>query len=119
MEHDVFPETDRISRYRQIVKDVIRNHARFQPAYGEVEVETVFDEASDHYELRYTGWDGNHRIHGAVLHIDIRDGKVWIQHDGTEEGVAEEFVVAGVPRDQVVLGFQPPGLRKYTEYAAA
>ena len=110
---------DRTTHYRQIVKEVIRNHARFQPSYGEVEVETIFDEASDHYELCYTGWDGYHRIHGTVLHIDIRHGKVWIQHDGTEEGVAEEFVMAGVPRDHIVLGFQPPNLRKHTEYAAA
>ena len=39
-----------------------------------------------HYELMYAGWNGPYRIHGSVLHVDIRNGKVWIQHDGTEEG---------------------------------
>lgn len=110
---------DRTAHYRQIVKEVIRNHARFQPSYGDVEVETVFDETSDHYALCYTGWDGYHRIHGTILHIDIRNDKVWIQHDGTEDGVAEELVNAGIARNEIVLGFQPPKLRQYTEYAVA
>ena len=49
----------------------------------------------------------------------IRNGKIWIQHDGTQEGVAEELVTAGIPRQQIVLGFHPPKLRKHTEYAPA
>lgn len=82
-------------------------------------VEAICDEANDHYALMYSGWIGWERIHGAILHIDIRADKVWIEHDGTEDGVAEELVTAGIPRDHIVLGFQPPAMRKYTEYALA
>jgi hypothetical protein len=39
------------------------------------------------------GWDGPRRVHGVLLHIDIIGNKVWIQHDGTSPGVAEELVV--------------------------
>ena len=45
--------------------------------------------------------------------------KVWIQHDGTEEGIAEELVTAGIPRDRIVLAFKPPEMRPYTEFADA
>ena len=110
---------DQVVTYRQIIKDLISRYAQIKPAYGEIEIETIFDEVNDHYELMYTGWDEHRRIHGSVLHIDIRNGKVWIQHDGIEGGVAEELVEAGIPREQVVLGFQPPQVRPYTEYAAA
>ena len=110
---------DRVDTYRQIIKSLISHYAQIKPAKGEIEIETIFDEANDHYEMMYTGWDGNWRIHGSVLHLDIRNGKVWIQHDGIEGGVAEELVAAGIPRDQIVLGFQPPKARQYTEYAAA
>jgi hypothetical protein len=34
----------------------------------------IFDETNDHYELMYAGWNGPYRIHGSVLHIDIRQG---------------------------------------------
>ncbi|MBM3237749.1 XisI protein [Candidatus Poribacteria bacterium] len=53
------------------------------------------------------------------LAIDIQDSKVWIQHDGTESGIAPELVEAGIPEDKIVLGFHAPDVRKYTEYAVA
>jgi hypothetical protein len=52
-----------------------------------------------------------------VIHIDLRDGKVWIQHDGTEDGVAGELVEAGIPRDRIVLAFHHPSKRKYSDFA--
>ena len=79
----------------------------------------IIDEAQDHYELIYSGWNGPYRIHGSVLHLDIRDGKVWIQHDGTEEGVAEKLVSAGIPRECIVLAFKAPEIRPHTGFASA
>jgi hypothetical protein len=110
---------DRVVRYRQIIKELITRYAQIKPAYGEIDIEAIFDEANDHYELMYTGWDEHRRVHGSVLHLDIRNGKVWIQHDGIEGGIAEELIEAGIPREHVVLGFQPPEIRPYTEYATA
>ncbi len=108
---------DTLATYRTIIKEVIRHYAQYTPSHGQVQVETVFDEANDHYELMHVGWSGHYRIHGSVLHIDIRDGKVWIQHDGTEDGIAEELVQAGIPRSDIVLGFKPPHVRPLTDYA--
>lgn len=109
---------DRVTEYRRIVRDLIREYAKYTPAVGDVQIEVVFDESNDHYELIHAGWNGPYRIHGSVLHIDIRGGKIWIQHDGIEDGVAEELVKAGVPRDHIVLAFKPPDVRKFTDYAA-
>ena len=83
---------DQNARYGEIVKAIINEYAVFKPSYGDVEVETVFDEAGGHYELVYAGWNGHRRIHGSVIHVDVREGKAWIQHDGTEEGIAERLV---------------------------
>lgn len=110
---------DDLELYRQIIRDLIRSYAEFQPARGDVQIEAVFDESNDHYELIYSGWNGAYRIHGSVLHLDIREGKVWVQQDGTEEGIAEQLVKAGIPRDRIVLAFKPPDLRAHTDFAAA
>jgi len=110
---------DTLNQYRQIIRNLIEHYAQFVPARGEVQIEKIFDEANDHYELIYAGWNDIYRIHGSVLHLDIRDGKVWIQHDGTEDGIAEELVTAGIPREQIVLGFKHPELRPHTDFAAA
>jgi len=109
---------DTVSEYRRIIRDLILGYAQFKPSVGDVQIESIFDESNDHYELIYAGWNGPYRIHGSVLHLDIRNGKVWIQHDGTEEGVAEELVKAGIPRDHIVLAFKPLDVRKLTDYAA-
>jgi hypothetical protein len=42
---------------------------------------------------------------------------VWIQHDGTEDGIANELLQAGIPHEHIVLGFHPPDQRKYTPFA--
>lgn len=65
------------------------------------------------------GWDGTQRVHAPLLHVDIMDGKLWIQHDGTEAGIASEFVAEGVPRASLVLAFKHPSRRKYGDPAAA
>src|SRR5262245_14190759 len=98
---------DPLTRYRQIVRDLIQEYARYKPSHGQIETEAVVDPEKDHYELLHVGWDGQRRVHGSVIHIDIIDGKVWIQHDGTSPGVALELVEAGIPREHIVLGFRP------------
>jgi len=108
-----------LKEYRTIIKNLIQNYAQYPPSRGDVQIEVIFDEGNDHYELIYAGWNGPYRIHGSVLHVDIRNGKVWIQHDGTEDGIAEELVAAGIPRDQIVLGFKSPDIRPHTDYAVA
>ena len=77
---------DNVTRYRHIIRELIQQYAQHRPACGEVQIEVIFDETNDHYELMYAGWNGPYRIHGSVLHIDIRQEKVWIQYDGTEDG---------------------------------
>lgn len=108
-----------LDRYRQIIRDIIQEYAQYKPSRGDVQVEVIFDAGNDHYELIYAGWNGNYRIHGSVVHIDIRDAKVWIQYDGTEDGVADELVRRGIPHERIVLAFKHPEVRQYTDFAVA
>jgi hypothetical protein len=94
-------------------------YAKIPYAYGQITTETVFDRVNDHYLLVNVGWDRDRRVHGCLVHIDLINGKVWIQRDGTEEGIASELETAGIPKDHIVLGFRPPEVRQYTEYAMA
>jgi hypothetical protein len=63
------------------------------------------------------GWHEHRRIRGTVLHIDIKNGKIWIQHDGTERGVANDSVEWGVPKEDIVLAFHAPYRRQFTGFA--
>ena len=106
-----------INEYRKIIREVLTEYADLPR--GNFQSETIVDEKTDRYLLMVQGWQNVKRIHQCVAHIEIIDGKIWIQHDGTEPGVATELVEAGVSRDQIVLAWQHPFNRQLGEFAAA
>lgn len=106
-------------QYRAVVEQVLSNYAAFLGHDDQVQIELIFDREHDRYLLVETGWQNNNRIYGTLLHIDILDDKLWIQQDGTEAGIAEDLVAAGVPKKQIVLGFKSPERRRLTEFAVS
>ena len=110
---------DTLENHRQLIREIITEHTRVPYAYGDIQFETLFDSQSDRYILMILGWENGRRVHGCLIHVDIIDGKFWIQRDGTEVGVANQLVDVGVPKDKIVLGFRSPEVRKYTDFAAA
>ncbi len=108
---------DRLEQYRAYVTDVIKRHAGYRLKYGDVALEAITDREHDHYQVMMVGWDANERVHSSVIHVDIIDGKIWIQEDVTDAGIANEFVEQGVPKEDIVLAFHPPYKRPYTGFA--
>jgi XisI protein len=104
---------------RQLIESVIREYARIPYSYGEIQIQTVFDREHDHYLLMLVGWEGIRREHGCLVHVDLIDGKFWIQRDGTERGIAQELLDTGVPKDRIVLAFRSPAKRLLTDFAVA
>lgn len=108
---------DTRAEYQRLIKSILLEYAKLKPAYGDIDSRPVFDDERGSYALLQVGWDGAEYVHGDVIHIDLIDDKIWIQYDGTEEGIASELVEAGVPKEKIVLGFRPPKLRQYTGFA--
>jgi hypothetical protein len=111
-----------IDKYRQYVQQFLSDYANLVAsssieAKHEVEAELVFDTERDRYQVVDVGWQNGRRVYGCVLHIDIKDGKLWIQHNSTEIRIAEEFLNLGVPREHIVLGFQPEYTRQRSGFA--
>lgn len=79
--------------------------------------EVIFDEVRDRYQVVHVGWSNKRRVYGCILHLDIKNGKIWIQHDGTEAGITNELMQRGVPREDIVLAFHSPFKRQFTEFA--
>lgn len=111
--------TDSLNHWRDIIEQVLTEYAAIPYSYSQVKKETVFDRAQDRYLILIVGWEGHRYEHGCTVHIDIIDGKVWIQRDGTEDGIALDLENAGIPKTSIVLGFKPPEVRPLTGYAIA
>jgi XisI protein len=44
------------------------------------------------------------------------DGKIWIQRDFTEAGIAQQLVDRGVPKPDIILSFRSPFVRKFSDF---
>ncbi len=56
-------------------------------------------------------------FYGCSIHIDMKNEKIWIQWNGTEINIAEELVLMGVPKQDIVIGFHSPLKRQFTDFA--
>jgi len=112
-------DTNRLEQWRTIVERVLSEYAAIPYSYSEVKKETVFDRTQDRYLILVLGWEGHRYEHGCTVHVEIIGDQVWIQRDGTEDGIALELENAGIPKEHIVLGFKPPEVRPLTEYGVA
>ncbi len=77
---------------QQSIVKVLQDYLEFLGNDSESDLQLIIDENKDHYLLVEIGWHKNQRIYGNLIHIDIIKDKIWIQQDGTEEGIANELV---------------------------
>ncbi len=112
-----------IEEYRKYIRQLLSERAqRSANQYRnekEYEVQAIFDTEHDHYQLLRVGWRNDRRQFGCILHLDIKNGKIWIQHDGTEIGIANQLVELGVPKQDIILAFHEPEVRQYTDFGTA
>ena len=110
---------EKLDWYRQCVQKLLTKYGSDSLTQDGVEVQLIFDTERDHYQILDIGWDGYNRIYNCFMHLDIKDGKIWIQRNMTEIQIAEELVEMGVPKEDIVLGLHPPYKRPYTGYGVA
>lgn len=102
----------------QLCRRIIEEYAPGPPPEG-VELRPSIDDVRGEYSLFMVGWQGARRIHGPMIHLEVRGDKIWIQSDGTPEGVVDELLEAGVPEKQIVLAWQHPFKRQFTPFAVS
>lgn len=110
-----------MNNYAHLIKEALSGYVRLankRPAVG-CEMVAVFDDTRRRYLVLEVGWQNNQRVQNLVLHVAVQDGKIWIEEDWTEDGIATYLLKHGVLHDQIVLGFQAPIMRPYTEFAIA
>ena len=98
---------DKLTKYRQIVCQYLEDFARDDP-----EANLIFDEKRDRFLVMHVNWRNDYRIYGCAMHLDLIDGKVWIQNNSTEIYVDRELLKHGIAPQDIVLGFRSPSVRK-------
>ncbi|HIK51034.1 MAG TPA: XisI protein [Oscillatoriales cyanobacterium M59_W2019_021] len=111
---------DRLKQQREIVRDVLTDYHQLNEKSGSpIESVLAFDEVRDRYLLMLMGWRKDERVKSVTIHIRLKDNKIWIEEDWTEDGVATDLLQKGIAPEEIVLAFHPPHVRQYTEFAIA
>jgi predicted RNA-binding protein len=108
-----------IKEYRKNIRILLEEIHGYDVSSGVdgIEGQIIFDVEHDHYLLIDLGWEQKQYVYGAIVHIDIKEGKIWIQRNNTEIDLANRLVEMGVPKDDIVIGFQSPFTRQFSGYA--
>lgn len=110
---------DLLVMYRNKIKQLLTQYAGGENHNSSTESQLIFDEGRDHYLWLDLGWAGSKRLYYPMMHFDIKDGRIWIQENMTDQDPAEDLIALGVERRDIVLGLQPPFKRPYTNYGVA
>jgi len=105
-----------IDEYREMIQMVLQSYSEIRGSNEDVEAQLIFDQERDRYQLVHVGWSNKRRVYGCVVQMDLQHGKIWIQHDGTDIGIANELLNRGIPKSDIVLAFQSPFKRQFTEF---
>ncbi|MEA5534879.1 XisI protein [Crocosphaera sp. XPORK-15E] len=102
--------------YAKLIEDILIQHSE-NDNKNSTEIQIIFDRERHHYQVLNIGWKEQKRVYGVIIHVDLKQDKIWIQRDGTEIGIANQLIAAGVPKQDIVLGFYAPYKRSLTDFA--
>jgi len=105
--------------YRQILRQVVERQASMPRRQDQVELVPIIDTTHDNYLLMRIGWDKVGRAHHILFHFRLKEGRVWIEWDGIEHGIANDLIEAGIPEEDIVMAFYGSDPVPLAELAAA
>jgi XisI protein len=107
-------------KYQAIIKKILQEHCDERNSFPDpYKSYVLLDDDRGHYLLLDLGWNDEKYLHATPIHLDLIGSQIWIQYDDTEEGVATDLLEAGIPRQDIVLGFRHPKIRPYTGFAVS
>jgi XisI protein len=110
---------DKLEQYRQIIQALIHRYADLPKSNTQIESIALCDPIQDSYMVMDIGWNPSGRVHSVPIHLRIKNQKVWLEWDGTDQEIAQRLMDAGIPQEDIVLAFYRPERQKLTGFALA
>jgi hypothetical protein len=112
---------DKLNYYQSIIKKILTEYADISSQVPDQDIEEtlIFDDDRSQYLWFNIGWTNGKRIKAISVYLRLKNDKIYIEEDWTEAGIATELMRLGIPSSEIVLAFQPPEVRQFTEFAIA
>lgn len=108
---EVHEALTKVDRYRQEIIQFLLKQTSGQGSLDGIESQPIFDVQRDRYLILSQGWQGQKRVYWVLMHLELREGKVWIQQNQTEMDIVAELLALGILQEDIVLGIIPPEYR--------
>ncbi|MGK7928508.1 MAG: XisI protein [Spirulina sp.] len=110
---------DKLTHYQNLVKQILTEYERISSQVPDPDIDEVlmFDDQRSQYLWFNIGWKDRRRVKAISVYVRIKNEKIYIEEDWTEEGIANELLRKGVTKEDIVLAFHDPETRKLTEFA--
>lgn len=110
---------DRIENHRRILEKIVKRHAKFQPANGNIQTHAVCDAETGDYMVVDSGWnEKGRRIYDVVIHFRLQDNQVFIERDNTDAEIVRELIADGIKKDDIILAYNAVPFQKLDELIA-
>ena len=94
----------KLANYRAILRQVVNHHAAMKPSNRKIDSLAICDPSNDNYLMMDTGYDQLGHTNEVIIHLRLReDGKVLIEYDGIEYGIAHDLIEAGIAKEDILL----------------
>lgn len=108
------PLTTETAMIESVLQECVKRYAT-----PDARMFTVFDEVRGHFLVIEEGWLDKKHLYNPLVHIESKDGQVWVQQDFTNHGIANDLAGAGIPKERIVLGYKPASERGDVLYDVA
>ena len=110
---------DKLKEFYNVIYPILKEYADLPYYDRNLQHKLIISDDQKDYLLMTIGWKDDVKIHGCVVHLEIINDKIWIHRDGLEDGIANDLVNAGIPKNEIVLAFHPPDIRPFTDFAVS
>ena len=109
--------------YHNIIQKILKRYYQLATKQADLQNDSevsdrlALDKNRGQYLWFRFGWDDKQFVQYIIMYLCIKNGKVWVEQDSTDLCVVDDLLAAGIPANDIVLGFHHPNKRKLTEFA--
>ena len=107
---------DKITHDQSLIKKNLLEYEKLSSQVTDPDIDEtlIFDDLRSQYLWFNIGWKNGERVKAISVYVRIKNDKIWIEEDSTEE-----LLRGDVPKEDIVLAFYDPETRKHTDFEIA
>ena len=108
----------KLKQYKKILTEVFTYQSTLHFSNApEVEQQLIINKDETQFLVMVIGWIEEEYKHFTLLHAQLKDDKVWLHQNNTDEDIGAVLEKKGIPKLEIVIGFLTPFERALSDYA--